>query len=74
MNFASIFKTKRLGVTTDKVYVAGLDSLRGIAILLVLLYHCTPGANTNLGLSSLIFKIASFGWAGVDLFLRFLAI
>ncbi len=49
-------------------HIAGLDVLRGLAILLVLLYHCTPDDNPNLGLSALIFKIAALGWGGVDLF------
>ncbi len=48
--------------------IARLDDLRGIAILLVVLYHCTPDANSNQGLESLVFKIALIGWAGVDLF------
>ncbi len=45
-----------------------LDGLRGIAILLVLLYHFTPGRDPNQGLQGLVFKIAEIGWSGVDLF------
>lgn len=52
----------------NKTRIAGLDTLRGLAILLVLLYHCTPNDNPNLGLSSLLFKVATAGWLGVDLF------
>jgi peptidoglycan/LPS O-acetylase OafA/YrhL len=49
-------------------HIAPLDGLRGMAILLVLLYHLTPGADPNQGLRSLHYKIAQIGWSGVDLF------
>lgn len=45
-----------------------LDGLRACAILLVLLYHFTPNANADRGIQSLVFKLAEFGWSGVDLF------
>lgn len=45
-----------------------MDGVRAIAILLVLLYHLTPGHHSNLGLIALPFKIADLGWSGVDLF------
>jgi peptidoglycan/LPS O-acetylase OafA/YrhL len=48
--------------------IDALDGLRAIAILLVLLWHFTPGHNSNQGLRSIIFKIADIGWSGVDLF------
>ncbi|RBP49170.1 acyltransferase family protein [Arenicella xantha] len=55
-------------ISNARTRIAGLDTLRGLAIMLVLLYHCTPNSNPNLGLSSLVFKVANIGWAGVDLF------
>lgn len=48
--------------------IDALDGLRAIAILLVLMSHFTPGADSNQGLRSLFFKIADIGWSGVDLF------
>ena len=51
-----------------KQRIVGLDSLRAFAILLVLLYHCTPNADPNQGISSILFKVSGIGWAGVDLF------
>ncbi len=44
-------------------YIPALDGLRGIAIGLVLLYHC----HTLLG-HGLVARFAEFGWAGVNLF------
>jgi peptidoglycan/LPS O-acetylase OafA/YrhL len=49
-------------------HITALDGLRGLAILLVLIYHFTLGM-TGHGLAErLIFKAASAGWCGVDLF------
>jgi peptidoglycan/LPS O-acetylase OafA/YrhL len=50
-------------------HIGPLDGLRTLAILLVLLYHLTPGRDPDQGLRSLLFKIADAGWTGVDLFL-----
>jgi peptidoglycan/LPS O-acetylase OafA/YrhL len=49
-------------------HIGALDGLRAVAILLVLLYHLTPGHDPNQGLRSLLYKIAQIGWSGVDLF------
>lgn len=49
-------------------HLGPLDGLRAIAIGLVLLYHLTPGHQSNLGARALLFKIADLGWSGVDLF------
>jgi len=46
----------------------GLDGLRAIAIILVLLFHLTPERNSDNGLYSIVFKIAGIGYVGVDLF------
>jgi peptidoglycan/LPS O-acetylase OafA/YrhL len=50
-------------------HIGPLDGLRTLAVLLVLLYHLTPGRDPDQGLRSLLFKIAEAGWTGVDLFL-----
>jgi len=48
-------------------HVPALDGIRGLAILMVMLYHLAlvPGAR---GLDRAWSAVASFGWAGVDLF------
>src|SRR4051794_13200133 len=48
--------------------IGSLDGLRAIAIALVLLFHFTPGHDSNQGVRSLPFKLADIGWSGVDLF------
>ncbi|HEX8152234.1 MAG TPA: acyltransferase [Thermoanaerobaculia bacterium] len=45
-----------------------IDGLRAAAILLVLLFHFTPGHDAHLGVRALPFKVADLGWSGVDLF------
>jgi peptidoglycan/LPS O-acetylase OafA/YrhL len=49
-------------------HIDALDGLRAAAILLVFLFHLTPGGDPNQGLRSLHYKLASIGWTGVDLF------
>lgn len=44
-------------------YIPALDGLRGIAVSLVVLYHCHP----KLG-HTLLGRFAEFGWSGVNLF------
>lgn len=53
---------------TRNGHIGALDGLRAGAILLVLLYHLTPGRESSLGLRALPFKLADIGWTGVDLF------
>jgi peptidoglycan/LPS O-acetylase OafA/YrhL len=48
-------------------YIPALDGLRGIAILLVLLFHMDQVRGTNL-LDRIVFGAFSHGWVGVDLF------
>ena len=48
---------------SSKQHIRSLDGWRGIAILLVFLYHCLPRSNYNP-----LSWLASAGWAGVDLF------
>jgi peptidoglycan/LPS O-acetylase OafA/YrhL len=52
-----MFKSLRLNLQTIKEHITELDGLRGMAILLVLLYHLFP-----------FIPISKFGWTGVDLF------
>ena len=49
-------------------HLIALDGVRGLAILLVLVYHLTLGM-TGSGLGARLFlKLTSTGWCGVDLF------
>ncbi|HEY0701340.1 MAG TPA: acyltransferase [Candidatus Acidoferrales bacterium] len=60
-------KAKILLPATPQTRIPQLDGLRGLAILLVLLYHYTsiPGGHGSTQLAQQIFAI---GWSGVDLF------
>jgi peptidoglycan/LPS O-acetylase OafA/YrhL len=49
------------------VHVGALDGIRGIAILLVLIFHYGRSADT-FGLSNSLLKFTGIGWCGVDLF------
>jgi peptidoglycan/LPS O-acetylase OafA/YrhL len=53
-----------------RVYMPELDSLRGLAILLVLLFHgMAPVQNAALSPAGrIIFKLSLYGWGGVNLF------
>ncbi|MDM0045115.1 acyltransferase [Variovorax dokdonensis] len=48
-------------------HVRALDGIRGVAILLVLIYHLGNSVGGEFGLPR-IFRLAAFGWVGVDLF------
>jgi peptidoglycan/LPS O-acetylase OafA/YrhL len=45
-----------------------LEGIRGCAVLLVLMFHFLTGVDPDRGLRAIVFKIASAGWIGVDLF------
>ena len=47
-------------------HLPALDGLRGIAILLVMLYHFTRSYLHSLG--GVLYKVSDVGWCGVDLF------
>ncbi|CAN5614884.1 acyltransferase [soil metagenome] len=48
--------------------IQSLDGLRGVAILMVLLIHFTPGAPASGSFNYLVSRTTGFGWTGVDLF------
>jgi peptidoglycan/LPS O-acetylase OafA/YrhL len=49
-------------------YLTALDGVRGLAILLVLVYHFTLGMTAQGFAARLLIKATSAGWCGVDLF------
>lgn len=54
-------------VSAGRGHIPALDGLRGLAILLVMLYHQTV-IELDSSLDRAWFNVVSFGWAGVDLF------
>ena len=48
-------------------HIPALDGIRGLGILLVLVYHYASSANV-LGIETPILALAGIGWSGVDLF------
>lgn len=49
-------------------HIKELDGLRGLAILLVMIFHFTADIPANSQTMQAILKICAFGWIGVDLF------
>jgi peptidoglycan/LPS O-acetylase OafA/YrhL len=49
-------------------HLLALDGVRGLAILLVLVYHFTLGMRSSDLISRLFLKLMAIGWCGVDLF------
>jgi len=54
-------------IVSGKYYMA-LDGIRGIAILLVILFHCRSIAKPTTELEYFCFNLLDAGWIGVDLF------
>ncbi len=49
-------------------HIPALDGVRGLAILLVLVYHFTLGVSGKSLATKLLIRMTSAGWCGVDLF------
>lgn len=49
-------------------HIAALDGVRGMAILLVLIYHFTMGMSGSALADRLLLRVTAAGWCGVDLF------
>src|SRR4051812_42732359 len=49
-------------------HIPALDGLRGLAIILVLLFHFTPEGIGATSAEKVLRSVASLGWCGVDLF------
>jgi peptidoglycan/LPS O-acetylase OafA/YrhL len=56
------------GKTRDSAHIAALDGLRGLAIILVLLFHFTPESEGRTAVERAMQWISALGWCGVDLF------
>lgn len=54
----------------SRMHVPALDGVRGIAILLVFLYHSFAygGMRPTVGLDIVLYELSGGGWSGVDLF------
>ncbi|MEQ9507124.1 MAG: acyltransferase [Hyphomonas sp.] len=48
-------------------HIGALDGIRGLGVILVLLYHYGASASV-FGLESVLFRVTGIGWSGVDLF------
>jgi peptidoglycan/LPS O-acetylase OafA/YrhL len=60
--------TSTTGARKARAHLPGLDGLRGLAILSVILFH-TPGIAANGSIAGkVVMHIANLGWIGVDLF------
>jgi peptidoglycan/LPS O-acetylase OafA/YrhL len=59
-----------LAVPSRRSHIPALDGLRGVAILLVLLYHFASygGLQADVFVDKVVYGFTMAGWAGVDLF------
>lgn len=57
----------RQSVAYSRMHVPALDGVRGIAILLVMIYHFSSSLSV-LGFGSPVLTFLRFGWCGVDVF------
>lgn len=48
-------------------HIAALDGIRGLGVILVLLYHYGASA-ADFGLNNILLRLTGIGWSGVDLF------
>jgi peptidoglycan/LPS O-acetylase OafA/YrhL len=58
----------KASVVSNTVRLHTLDGLRGIAILLVLLFHMQPSTPVATSCGIVLRAVGGFGWMGVDLF------
>lgn len=66
MNSSSV--PSRDPLPLGRTHLPGLDGLRGVAILVVLLHHFTPAADGGTALTRGLLTVIHTGWIGVDLF------
>lgn len=64
----SVNRISEIAPSQSKPRIPELDGLRGIAILLVLLFHYVSSTDYGDAPVSLLQKIFAIGWSGVDLF------
>lgn len=61
-----------LSASVLRSHMPGIDVLRGIAILMVILFHglyfSAPSLRWNSGIANALYSLTSGGWAGVNLF------
>jgi peptidoglycan/LPS O-acetylase OafA/YrhL len=66
---ATLVQSRARPIHTDRVHVPALDGIRGVAISLVLLWHCVFGVNLpNHPYFVRIIALGRLSWSGVDLF------
>lgn len=53
---------------SSRLHLEGLDGLRGVACLAVIVYHVALSLETSFGYHNAVTRILDAGWAGVDLF------
>src|SRR5687768_9093281 len=58
----------RVAALPSRRHIPALDGLRGVAILLVMMFHYLGGASSSYKAPEFFFRICNAGWAGVDLF------
>ena len=55
-------------VGRPEYHVPALDGVRGVAILMVILFHCRSVFNSPAELPYVLLRVMDLGWSGVDLF------
>jgi peptidoglycan/LPS O-acetylase OafA/YrhL len=60
--------TRQVSLATPKAHYPGLDGLRGIAVISVIIFHTLWNSPSNSTAEKLVIHAANVGWVGVDLF------